>query len=251
MATKSTATKRQTSNLPVDYQAQLSKEATSIASRIGTPSGNVIKGRPGKGFTFPDGTEVESLSVVIVDFLAMNAYYDRPYDPSNLTPPACYAIGEAPEALVPAENSPDQQASSCAGCANNVFESGVGKGKACRNGRILAVMVPEAVDDPDAAEIFKLNVAPSSLKSFDNFVASLANKHKTIPIGVVARVDMDPNVTYIKMGFSLERALDPKTELKTFFESREAARQLLETPPDVSQYEPPPKTGQRPKGRGR
>mgnify|MGYP005863046925 CR=1 FL=1 len=230
---------KNTENLPINYAEQMAKEAAGISKRIAAPSGDRIRFN-GHTIITPDGEEGEQLEVVILDFVSANMYYDSPYDRDNPQPPACFAIGPEPTALVPSDNSPDRQADACASCPQNQFGSAlVGKGKACKNTRMLAVSPVTALDNPDEAPpIWLLAVSPASLKNFDSYVSSLASKHKTIPVGVVTKVHLDENLTYPSPKFSVVRPLENE-EMGLFFEHREEATKRLITEPDVSQYEPP------------
>ena len=135
---------RAKANLPVNYQEQLAKEAAEISKRIATPSGDRIRFNSNRSLITPDGGEGEELEVVVVDFVSSNLFYDGPFDRDNPQPPGCFAIGVEPSLLVPSPNSPNKQAETCSACPNNQFGS-AGKGKACKNTRLLAV-APVAMD---------------------------------------------------------------------------------------------------------
>ena len=89
------ATTRAKTNLPVNYEEQLAKEASEIAKRISTPTGDRIRLNANRAFITPDGMEGETLEVVIVNFMSSNLFYDGPYDRDNLQPPGCFAISDA------------------------------------------------------------------------------------------------------------------------------------------------------------
>ena len=139
---------RAKANLPVNYAEQLAKEAAEISKRIATPSGDRIRFNSNRSLITPDGGEGEELEVVVVDFVSSNLFYDGPFDRDNPQPPGCFAIGVEPSLLVPSPNSPNKQAETCSACPNNQFGS-AGKGKACKNTRLLAVM-PVAMDGEEA-----------------------------------------------------------------------------------------------------
>jgi hypothetical protein len=226
-------------NLPINYAELMSKEVANISKRIAAPSGDRIRFN-GHTILTPDGGEGEQLEVVVLDFVSANLYYDSQYDRDNPQPPACFAIGPEPTSLVPSDNSPDRQSDACASCPQNQFGSAVvGKGKACKNTRLLAVSPVTALDSPDEPPpVWLLTVSPASLKNYDSYVNTLASKHKTVPIGVVTKVWLDENLTYASPKFSVVRPLE-NAELGLFFEHREGATKRLITEPDVSQYEPP------------
>ena len=234
---------RKTAQLPISYDAQLAKEAAEISKRIAAPSGDRIRFRSSKGFTTPDGLEGDTLELVVLDFISSNMFYDRPFVPDDPSPPACFAIGEEPSLLVPSETSPEVQSTSCAVCPNNQFGSAAnGKGKACKNTRLLAVTPLASLDDLDTAPpMWIMAVPPTSMKGFDSYVKGLATRFQTSPIGVATQVTMNSQVDYANPLFTALRRLEPK-EIGHFMALREDAKARLYTEPDVSQfeaYEPP------------
>lgn len=240
------APQRSKTSLPVNYEEQLAQEAAEIAKRIAAPSGDRIRFNANRAFITPDGMEGDTLEVVIVDFVSSNMFYDGVFDRDNPMPPACFAIGPEPSMMTPSTNSPNRQSDTCTACPNNQFGSAqTGKGKACKNTRLLAVM-PAPVDgvtDEDLP-VWIMSVPPASLKAFDSYVASLAAKHRTVPIGVVTEITLDQSVTFASPRFRVVRPLKP-TEFGTFMPRRGEASQRLAAEPDVSQYAPP-----KPAGRG-
>lgn len=244
---------RAKSNLPVNYEEQLAKEAAEIAKRIAAPTGDRIRFNANRAFITPDGMEGETLEVVIVDFVSSNLFYDGPFDRDNPQPPGCFAIGPEPSLLVPSPNSPNKQSETCTACPNNQFGSALtGKGKACKNTRLLALMPASALGSDDEAPIWIMSVPPTSLKAYDSYVHSLAAKHRTVPIGVVTEISLDPANTFASPRFRVVRPLQAK-ELGSFMERREEANGRLTAEPDVSQYVPPRAAGGRnaPVARGR
>ena len=246
MAKASTAAPRATSNLPINYQEQLAKESAAIASRIGAPGGgDRIKSKGNQFFILPDGSEADELELVIVDFLSHNLFYDRVFDPKTPFPPACFAIGAEPTTLAPSKNSPSAQADTCTACPNNMFNSDPkgGKGKACKNTRLLAVLPGSAIDDDKVdLDLWTLSIPPAAMSFFDGYVRTLAAKHKTAPTGVITKVTLAAGSEYFSPRFEVVRPLKV-SELGTFMRRREEARARLEQEPDVTQYEPPAPRG--------
>jgi hypothetical protein len=224
--------------LPVNYAAQLAAEASDIAKQIAAPGGDRIRYNGNVGFKTPDGMEGEQLEVVIINFVSANLFYDSPYDKGNPIPAACFAINAEPKQLVPSTNSPNRQADNCAVCPQNQFGSS-GKGKACGNTRLLAVISSAALEDiKNVADIWIMSVPPTSLKFFDAYVASLSAKHKTVPVGVITTVFLDPKNTYASPRFEVVRPLTD-SELGVFMPRREEAMTRLLAEPDVSGYVAP------------
>jgi hypothetical protein len=228
---------RPTASMPLDIQAQLAAEAALIHKRIAAPTGDRIRYKNSQALIAPDGSEGAEMEVVIIDFVSTNFYYDRPYDKDVVHPPACFAIGPEPSLLVPDATSPVRQADTCSGCPHNQFGSAInGKGKACKNGRLVAVTPADATEGD--APVWILSVPPASIKTFDAYVSNLAVRNKTIPLGVKTRVSMDTTQQYATPLFDLIAPLTAE-ELPLFMANRDEAKQRLTTPPDVSGYEPP------------
>ena len=216
----------------VSIKEALALQVAGLAGRTAPPGGDAIQITQDKFFKLPDGTKAQELQLVIVDFLAVNRFYEGAFDKDNISPPACFAFGESPTELVPSAKSPVKQSNACASCPMNQWGSD-GKGKACKNGRILAVLPPDADDD---TPIMVLNVSPTALKGFDGFVNSIARQFQLPPVGVVCTVTFDANETYAKLVFSDPQ---PNTMLAEHFARQGEARKRLLVEPDVSAYEAP------------
>jgi hypothetical protein len=216
----------------VDLRAQLAAQAAAMNERTAPATGISIR-TAGKKFAFPDGRKDDGpVEMVVIDFVARNEFYESDFDKDNIVPPACFAIGTAPSKLVASDNSPQKQCEDCASCPMNAFGS-KGKGKACSNTRMLAVVEPGSDAD---APIYLLKVSPTGLKSFDGFVQSTSRTFQLPPVGVVVTVAFDDNEDYPKLVFSDAK---PNEDLEAHFARQEEARTLLNAEPDVSGYEAP------------
>jgi len=232
--------KRDDANLPVDYNEELQKRAEELSNRVQAAVADQIKIVNNREFETPDGQKGKELAVVIVDFIAGNYFYDRPYDKDAISPPACFAIGLNSKLLVPSKNSPDIQVadgSSCADCPHNVFGSADNnKGKACSNRRVLAVLPMEQFDK----DIWTLSVPPTSLKYFDRYANELSTRYKKDLAMVATRVFLDEAQAWASPRFELTRPLTPE-QINQVGPRLEQARIRLMTEPDVSGYEAPKK----------
>ena len=248
------ATVKAKSSAVVSIQEQLKAQAAAMAGRIAPPSGINIKVTQDKKFLLPDGSKVDGpLDLVIVDFTSRNEYYEGAYDANNITAPACFAIHPEPKSMVPSSNSPNKQADDCASCPMNQFGS-AGKGKACKNMRVLAVQM--AVPDNDnggALTVFEdtpiwlLKVSPTAIKNFDGFVGNVNRIFGMPPISVVAEVDFNPTETFASLTFSNPR---PNEQLDVSFARQAEAKELLDVEPDTSSYgQTPAKPAARPQAR--
>lgn len=251
MATKAkagtaVAVVKKTSTSVVSIQEQLRAQAAAMAERTAPPSGSKITITQDKKFKLPDGsTTAGPLQLVIVDFVARNKFYEGAFDKDNIAPPACFAIGQNPLKLVPSANSPIKQSADCGSCPMNQFGSD-GKGKACKNGRVLAVLPPDADAD---TPLWTLEVSPTALKSFDGFVQGVARTFQMPPVSVVCSVSFNPAVTYASLQFGEP---EPNENMAVHFARQAEAAEMLAVEPDVSAFAAPApvkKTAARPMAR--
>lgn len=231
------AVKKNPNGSIVDIQAAMKAELAGLADRTAPASGDKIQVK-GKVFTLPDGSKVDTLDVVIVDFMSVNNFYEGVYDPKNITPPTCFAIGQVPTSLVPSVNAPVRQSDACSACPMNAFGS-AGDGKACKNQRRLAVLPPEADED---TPLWVLDVSPTGLKSFDGYVRSAASKFGVLPIGLITTISFDDTVDYPSLRFGDPR---PNENMSQHWPRRGEALERLVQEPDVTGYAAPAKPGAR------
>lgn len=238
------AVKKASGGALVDIKAAMAAKIAGLAERVGAPSGDAIKVTQDKKFELPDGSKHTELRVVIVDFVAANSFYEGAYDKDNVSPPACFSIGLNPTQLVPSDNSPIKQSDSCTSCPMNQFGT-AGNGKACKNGRVLAVLPPDAGANTPLAI---LKVSPTALKAFDAYVTSIARQFEMAVVGVTTRIYFDDNVTYASLRFGDP---EPNENLAVHFARGDEALARLTTEPDVSQFVAagPPKKAVAPKRR--
>lgn len=229
MATKKAVAKRASTNVAA-IREQLAAEAASIQDNIGAPASNAISIRD-KVFTLPDGTIMDApIQLVILDFNSQNKLYEGKWDPKNPQPPVCFAISKSVKGMTPSQNSPEMQVKagqSCDDCPMNVYGSD-GDGKACKNTRVLAVVLPDSKpDDP----IMTLSVPPTAIRAFDGYVSSVAKLFQMPPIGVVTTVDFHPEKSYPMPIFGHPEANE---NLANHLSRRDEAQPLLYAEPDVS-----------------
>ena len=233
MAGKSTAVvkaKPAKGNLPANINAEMEAEVAALASRLSAPSGDRIALTQAKTFKLPDGRESPGpLDAIIVDFISYNAYYEGRYDPNNIVPPNCFAMGLEPTGLIPSKTSPDVQAEACASCWANQFGT-AGKGKACQNRKLLALLPADATED---TPLMILSVSPTAIKGFDGYVGSVARAFQKPVRAVITEIGIDENSDYAKLTFGNPQACS-NTQLALAHSRREEAMQRLMTEPDFS-----------------
>lgn len=226
---KTTAIAKAKINLPVDVNAAMAAEMEQIQKRISAPSGDRIMVTQGKTFKLPNGSELDELEAVVVDFCAANYYYTEAFDRGNVIPPACFALGLEPAMLEASSNSPDKQCASCAACWANQFGSS-GKGKACQNTRLLALLTPDADAE---TPLYLLKVSPTAIKNFDAHVNSVANSFKMPVRAVVTQITFSQESEYATLRFKTLRPADEDLLIMAHGRLEEARKRLL-TEPDVS-----------------
>lgn len=231
------AVKKASAGNVVSIQAALAAQAADLSNRIAPPTGVKIRATQDKKFILPDGTTTPGpLHLVIVDFATVHNYYETGFDKDNITPPGCFAVGIDPKKMFPAANVPNKQAEDCQSCPMNQFGSN-GKGKACGNARLLAVLPPDADAD---TPLWLLQPSATAIKGFDAYVSGVARTFQSMPIAVVTEVAFDENETYAKMIFSNPT---PNPNIAEHFGRQEEARELLFAERDVSGYVAQPKAG--------
>lgn len=217
----------------VSVQEALRAQVAELGGRIAPATGNAIRLTQDKKINLPDGTKTDGpLELVIVEFVTMHNFYAGRFDKDNIVPPDCFAIGTDPKNMVPSPNSPNPQAKDCQSCPMNAWGS-EGKGKACKNGRKLAVLPPDADADTD---MWTLGVSPTALKNFDGYVASVVRTFGLPPVGVVTTVGLSDAVDYPQLQFSDAK---PNEGVAVHFSRQAEGRELLMVEPDVSNYQAP------------
>ena len=226
----------------VSIQDALKAQAAAMGGRTAPATGSAIRVTQDKQFLLPDGTKTPGpLELVIVDFTTKNMFYEGAYDPKNISPPACFAIGNDIKTMAPSKASPAAQSSDCASCPMNQFGS-AGDGKACKNCRVLAVLPPDADEN---TPLWTLSTSPTANKGFDGFVSQVARIFEMPPVGVVTTVSFDTSVTYAKLVFGNPQ---PNPNVGVHFARQDEAKTMLAVEPDVSGYVGKPKgkvTGRR------
>lgn len=221
--------------LPAEIQEEMNADIVAFQNRMSAPSGNRIAITQDRKFRGTDGEKYETLSGVIVDFIAKKAWYEGAFDKDNIVPPNCFALGFVPHnALEPSENSPDKQCEECSSCAYDKFKSAVnGKGKACKDAYVLAMLPPDA---EAGTPLMTLEISATGIKPFDKYVRDLARDFGKAPYCFVTNFSMDPNVDY-----SSVRCDNPEPAssdlIALAWSLRADAKKLLAAEPDVSEFD--------------
>jgi hypothetical protein len=171
--TAGTAVARAKINLPVDVNAAMAAEVALLQSRISAPTGDRITVTQAKTFKLANGTEVDDFEAIVIDFVAANYFYKEAFERGNITPPQCFSLSMEPAGMGPSKSSPDPQGVACSSCWANQFGS-AGKGKACQNTRLLAIIPTDATVE---TELSIIKVSPTAIRAFDAHAANVARKH--------------------------------------------------------------------------
>lgn len=183
------------------WEQELADEAKDEKSResVGVPR---ITHRGGE-FKIDNQTVGRSIKLAIVDFKMEKCYFGSKFDPQKPATPDCYAFGTNEAELVAHEGAPNPQntvtvkdadgvsrsSSPCTGCKHNVFGTAeIGRGKACKDYRRLLVISPVLDKDGSVtldengvakAEKRQLQVPPSSLKNWANYLSAIRDSTRT------------------------------------------------------------------------
>lgn len=223
--------------LPANFQEQMAAEVAALAGKLAAPSGKAIQVTQSKKFRMTiadEQVEVDTFKGIILDFVSLNAYYEGNFDPKNIVPPNCFAIGTVKnDSLVSSENSPDPQndvGGACGDCWANQWKSAaIGNGKACKNTLKLAVLCSDG-------EIRPLSISSTGLKAFGEYVGSVVSAFGVAPYGVMTTFSFDP-----KSEFSSVRCGNPlrlnEEQLALAFSRKADGHAMISAEPDVSEFE--------------
>lgn len=232
-----------------DRLAQLAEKEADRQTVIGGGSQGI---RLSKGsFKFQGEDLGDSIEIVVIASAKHKNYFDRPFDEDNPSPPACFAISSDGKGMAPHETSPVPQDDVCAECWANEFESdNRGKGKACRDSYLLACVAAnelENLDEIDESSIAYLRVPPTSLAAWDGYMVK-RNKVLHLPAAAfITQVTFDEEVDYQKILFD-EVGRTPEEAFPVLLDQlAPLAEEILLTPPDVTNYEPPEAKGSKKK----
>lgn len=220
--------------MPADAMERMRADVEALKNKLAAPGGDGITVTQSKEFKLPDGAKVDTFNGIIVDFVSFNAYYEGAYNPDNVVPPNCFAIGTVKnDDLAPSDASPDRQdddCGSCKGCWANAFKSADnGKGKACKQSIRVAVLLEDG-------ELHRLNISSTGLTAFGAYVRDVANSLGCAPYGVMTTFTFDDKFDYPSV-----RCTDPvqlnDDQLAYVFTKRDDALAMLMVEPDVSEFQ--------------
>lgn len=172
------------STLPAERKPSLPAVAVSseLLERIAEVQGNLESVEDfrlprcqmtAEGLVLIEGEKpILELTGVIIHTKKTNVYYDKPYNPSDISPPTCYSLdGVKPEDLPPSDEYMKQH-ETCKGCPKAEYGTNSMKsGKACRNLKPVFLLLGDEAIMPR-----QLTVAPSSLKAANQYLLDLTER---------------------------------------------------------------------------
>lgn len=173
--------------------AALAKRATDVEASVGS-AGNFLSIRGGvlsyQGVQVPGN----KMSVVILESILENQWYDQPFDPNNPSSPACYAFGYDQKTMVPHAQAAMPQSEACASCEMMKFGSADrGKGKACKACQRIALITEGDLEHIESAEIAYLKLPFFSTVEYAAFVRLLAEQYKRPPLAFITEITVVPD----------------------------------------------------------
>lgn len=200
----------------------------------------VIRTR-GKKFKIDETVIKAPLLCVVLGSSFVYTYYDQDFDPDSPGVPACWAVGEVGKEgeMAPPENVPVRQHETCRGCPQGAFGSAdKGRGKACRNGRRVAVI--GLTDERAEPQVMLLNIPPTGLRKFSAYVKQVASVADRPLHGVITSFDFDEAQDWPCPVPSFVKSIDDMGLAQKALKARaQALKELLYAPIDTSGYVPP------------
>lgn len=201
------------------------------------------------------------LDVVVLVAVHENQHHTKPYDPNVPQIPDCYAFGDPdaddPEGTmaphVEAEEKQGDDNGLCANCwANAMGSAQIGRGKACKNVRRLALVTADAlasVEDLADTEVRVMKVPVMSVKGWALYVRNTLNEELHRPYwGVVTTIKVVPDSkSQFRVTFAFKELVDFDDELFTALEKKQAEIKPQLTAPYMKMEDAP---APAPRGRG-
>jgi len=208
-------TKKKSDKDIVSWEEMMKTEAKDVAK---TERPSVTRISLQSGIMTYNDTAVPNneLICIVADAVHEQVYYDKPWSPGVVNPPACFAYGEPGSALKAHEEVPErdwENWGNCSTCAMAQWGSGrrdgaPTKGKACGERRKLAILPwLEDVEEYANAEIAILSLPVMSVKNWANYVNGLNAQFQRPCWGMLTKINVRP---------------DPKSQFRVHFEPIEA-----------------------------
>lgn len=176
---------------------------------------------------------------IIVASAFENAMFINKFDPSNITPPLCFALSITGEDMMPHDGSYKKQGSKegmCEGCPQSEWgsdpNSPSGRGKMCKETRRLAIIPESALEEGiDKATVAMLRVPVTSVANWSDYVHLLNATAKRPPWSVITEISVTPNPkTQFSVNFQPVDAINDVELLNKVKALNERANKSIMTP---------------------
>lgn len=238
---------------PTNWQDRLAKFAVAAVAAEAAPSGSFITAKSGVLQFAGNAVAGNKLDVIVVDSIYENTYYTGKYDPDNPLSPVCFAFAHDDAELAPHEDSIEPQHATCKGCPQNEFGTAdLGKGKACKNSRRIAVLPGSdlALDTLETAEVAFMKLPVTSVKNWGNYVNTLATIDHRPPFAVVTTIAPVPDLkTQFKITFTKKALINDEGALDTLIKRMEAQQQTKTAPYQANSAAPKQPVAAKGKGK--
>lgn len=195
-----------------EARAYAQAEPVKGGSRFSLKGGILTLRQDGEDYEMP-GNQV---AAVIIDHVMLNTYYGRKYTDADKAPPICFAVARRNEHMFPHAATLEHeffqpQSDDCSTCPQNQFgTSQTGRGKACRNGRRLGLLIAgeytpikgsggfdlDLFDDEDhfqATDMVEMTLPVMSTIEYGAYVKKLADTVQLPPWAVITRLHLVPS----------------------------------------------------------
>lgn len=220
-----------------NWDEELAKHATA-ASEKEVIGGKQLSARAGILNIAGEPVAGNKLRVIVLASVFQNTFYEGKFDPDNVQSPSCAAVAEEEEQLAPTEVVEFKQHDTCIGCPQNVWGTAdTGRGKACKNGRRLALL---SGDDTSASslrdgEVLTFGLPVTSVKGWALYVKGLASNFKRPPFAVITEIGAVPDPkTQFRITFKVLDQIPGSVGGLIMKRREEALKDLLRQPPTLT-----------------
>ena len=191
------------------------------------------------------------MDTVVLESIHERVYFPEKYGTTDNTSPACFAYSQTGEDMAPHAEASVPQAKRCAECPHDKWgTSDNGKGKACREGRRLALLSASDLSDPgkvaDGA-VGYLRLPVTSVRGFSTYVQGVVGGSNLPLFCFVTRVSVVPDAkTQVKVNFERVGPIQGDDVMEAVFNRATAEAENIQFPyPKRDAEEAPAKPAKR------
>jgi hypothetical protein len=218
----------------MNWEEQMAAEAQAVA-KTERMSTNRILLRSGIMTYMDQPVPDNTLVGIVVAYAKEHSYYTTAWDPDNVVPPDCFALGMPEDEMEAHESVKDSPGPVCDDCPMFQWPKGKKGPKPCGERRRLAIIpqteTPEEIAEADMA---MMRIPVTSIRNWGNYVNALSASVQRPPWGVLTQIKVAPDPkSQFKVHFEAVQALD-NDWLAQIVPRKEMARQMLLTPYDMA-----------------